>query len=133
MEHKERPNNPQMLILEDRMRSVSEQVAAVYDPLGWLTPLTLAGKRFLQQLWKFNYQWDSALSKEHQTQWKNITESIEDFFYTKAKKAPVRLGYVNSTDNPADCATRGVDKNNFINHIWWKGPTFIKKATGKVA
>ncbi|VDL75956.1 unnamed protein product [Nippostrongylus brasiliensis] len=35
------------------------------------------------------------------------------------------FGYVNTLFNPADCATRGVDKSNFGDHIWWKGPAFI--------
>ncbi|KAK6032122.1 hypothetical protein OSTOST_01706, partial [Ostertagia ostertagi] len=33
-EHKERPNKAQMRIPEERKRSTSEQVAAVYDPRG---------------------------------------------------------------------------------------------------
>ncbi|RCN35935.1 hypothetical protein ANCCAN_18198 [Ancylostoma caninum] len=33
-------------------RTVSEQIATVYDPMGWLTPLMLRSKLFLQFLWK---------------------------------------------------------------------------------
>ncbi|KAK6745952.1 hypothetical protein RB195_012203 [Necator americanus] len=60
-------------------RSVSEQVAAIYDPQGWLTPLTLAGKRFLQSLWKFVYAWDKEISEEHQQQWKDINQAVNGF------------------------------------------------------
>ncbi|KAK6743851.1 hypothetical protein RB195_010885 [Necator americanus] len=60
-------------------RSVSEQVAAIYDPQGWLTPLTLAGKRFLQSLWKFDYAWDTEISEEHQQQWKDINQAVNGF------------------------------------------------------
>ncbi|KIH55491.1 integrase core domain protein, partial [Ancylostoma duodenale] len=60
-------------------RSVSEQVAAIYDPLGWLTPLTLAGKRFLQSLWRFDYGWDTEISEEHQKQWKDIIQVVNGF------------------------------------------------------
>ncbi|KAK6028871.1 hypothetical protein OSTOST_05033, partial [Ostertagia ostertagi] len=101
-------------------RSVSEQVAAVYDPLGWLTPLTLAGKRFLQQLWKFNYQWDSALSKEHQTQWKNITESIEDFFYTIPRKV-AQIGTSNNEGMSNHILTTlSSSQNNMKEILDWK-------------
>ncbi|RCN28820.1 hypothetical protein ANCCAN_25431 [Ancylostoma caninum] len=46
-------------------RTISEQVASIYDPHGWLTPITLPGKIFFQQLWKQDYGWNSPLSPEH--------------------------------------------------------------------
>uniref|UniRef100_A0A7I4Z578 CCHC-type domain-containing protein n=1 Tax=Haemonchus contortus TaxID=6289 RepID=A0A7I4Z578_HAECO len=60
-------------------RSISEQAASVYDPLGLLTPLTLRGKHFLQQLWKHGYDWDTPLSVEHQQEWQNIVEGADGF------------------------------------------------------
>ncbi|VDO42073.1 unnamed protein product [Haemonchus placei] len=30
---------------------------------------------------------------------------------------PVHFGYVKTTDNPADCATRGMDKNSFFDRM----------------
>ncbi|PIO53245.1 Pao retrotransposon peptidase [Teladorsagia circumcincta] len=59
--------------------SVSEQIASIYDPLGWMTPITLRGKRFLQHLWKCDYSWDEILSREHQQQWKEILQDVDDF------------------------------------------------------
>ncbi|KAK6743245.1 hypothetical protein RB195_010476 [Necator americanus] len=60
-------------------RTVSEQVASVYDQMEWLTPITLHGKRFLQQLWKCDCSWDVALSQAHQEQWEDIINSVDDF------------------------------------------------------
>lgn len=35
--------------------------------------------------------------------------------------------YVSSKENPADCATRGVDSNELKNHpLWWSGPSWLK-------
>ncbi|WKX89272.1 hypothetical protein Q1695_008712 [Nippostrongylus brasiliensis] len=62
-------------------RTVSEQVAAVYDPLGWLTPLTVRAKIFLQSLWKHKYKWDQCLTSDHKNQWKHILSQIQG--YTK--------------------------------------------------
>ena len=60
-------------------RSIAEQVAAIYDPMGWLTPLTLRGKLFFQDLWNFGYKWDTPLSKEHTDKWKKIVEDLNEF------------------------------------------------------
>ena len=57
-------------------RTVAEQVAAIYDPVGWLTPLTLRGKLFLQHLWNYEYTWDSKLSDEHSEQWNKIVQDV---------------------------------------------------------
>ncbi|KAK6016802.1 Pao retrotransposon peptidase, partial [Ostertagia ostertagi] len=48
------------------------------------------------------------------TTWENA--NIESSFY-----------HVNSTENPADCATRGIDRENFHTHFWWHGPQFLLK------
>lgn len=41
-------------------------------------------------------------------------------------EVPVRFGYVDTHQNPADCATRGLSKEEAINHIWWTGTAFLK-------
>ncbi|KAK6762779.1 hypothetical protein RB195_023475 [Necator americanus] len=235
-------------------KSASEQVAAIYDPQRWLTPLTPAGKRFLQSLWKFDYAWDTEISEEHQQQWKDINQAVNGFqcvlprevaqidtptklvlfsgasgqamatcaylastlgsnlLAEKSKLPPIKdivtipklelnattmatrvahsiftlaiqcrtriseivilsdsqitfkwiashrpveesagvfvknrvteirkivkdipvtvhFGYVSTAMNPADRATREVDKDDMIDHMWWKGPKFILDPT----
>ena len=39
-------------------------VSSVYDPLGWVSPLTVRGKIFLQTLWKEKMGWDQTLNTE---------------------------------------------------------------------
>ncbi|KAK6016282.1 Pao retrotransposon peptidase [Ostertagia ostertagi] len=56
-------------------RKVLKEIASIYDPLGFLAPTTLLGKRFLQSLWIMNQGWDDLLSSEQQSQWIKIMES----------------------------------------------------------
>ncbi|TMS33196.1 hypothetical protein L596_000963 [Steinernema carpocapsae] len=36
----------------------------------------------------------------------------------------VLFGYIASEQNPADCATRGLTKDELRRHFWWSGPVF---------
>ena len=39
-------------------RKVLSLVSSVYDPLGWVSPLIVRGKMFIQTLWKEKMGWD---------------------------------------------------------------------------
>ena len=56
------------LILEDSWRFTKRKilslVSSVFDPLGWVSPLTVRGKIFLQTLWKEKMGWDQTLNTE---------------------------------------------------------------------
>ena len=56
------------LILEDSWRFTKRKilslVSSAFDPLGWVSPLTVRGKIFLQTLWKEKMGWDQALNAE---------------------------------------------------------------------
>ncbi|XGW27806.1 hypothetical protein V3C99_007969, partial [Haemonchus contortus] len=44
----------------------------------------------------------------------------------KGSRCPIQLGHISSQSNPADCATRGLDKHELVDHFWWMGPEFIR-------
>ncbi|TKR89589.1 hypothetical protein L596_013668 [Steinernema carpocapsae] len=41
------------------------------------------------------------------------------------KNATTMLGYINTDCNPADCATRGLTREELQNHIWWTGAKYF--------
>ena len=45
-------------------RKVLSLVSSVFDPLGWVSPLTVRGKIFLQTLWKEKMGWNQTLNTE---------------------------------------------------------------------
>ena len=45
-------------------RKVLSLVSSIYDPLGWVSPLTVRGKMFMQTLWKGKMDWDQKLNPD---------------------------------------------------------------------
>ena len=43
---------------------VLASIASLYDPLGYLAPVTMKMRLFLQQLWNKGKDWDDQMDKE---------------------------------------------------------------------
>ena len=45
-------------------RKVLSLISSLFDPLGWLSPLIIRGRIFLQALWKSKVGWDQELPEQ---------------------------------------------------------------------
>ncbi|XP_076384582.1 uncharacterized protein LOC143263683 [Megalopta genalis] len=50
-------------------RSISSEIAKIYDPLGLLGPIIIVAKLLLQKLWTLKVDWDETLPMSLHTQW----------------------------------------------------------------
>ncbi|CAG9093618.1 unnamed protein product [Plutella xylostella] len=50
-------------------RSVLSDIARLYDPMGWIAPVVIVAKVFIQKLWKSQLQWDTDLTPELLNEW----------------------------------------------------------------
>jgi len=57
-------------------RSVLSVVARLYDPLGWLAPVVVTAKIFLQSLWKLDLAWDTPIPKSLASQWTTFAAAL---------------------------------------------------------
>jgi len=48
----------------------------IFDPLGLVTPVIIAAKLLLQELWQDSVSWDMELTKPHQLKWASIAMDI---------------------------------------------------------
>ena len=55
-------------------REVLASIASLYDPLGYLAPVTMKMRLFLQQLWNKEKDWDDQMDKEDIESWRQIVE-----------------------------------------------------------
>jgi hypothetical protein len=57
-------------------RTILSTIARTFDPLGWLTPVTLRPKLLLQELWKAKLDWDEPIPTPLFNKWMKYCEEI---------------------------------------------------------
>ncbi|XP_075150685.1 uncharacterized protein LOC142224785 [Haematobia irritans] len=58
-------------------RTVTSDLARIFDPLGLLSPVVVRAKIFVQELWNLNLSWDEAVPSEFDYRWRNFRESLK--------------------------------------------------------
>lgn len=59
-------------------RTLLSDLNKVFDPLGFLAPVIIKGKIFLQQLWQLKIDWDTPLQNDIKQRWQQYYTQIED-------------------------------------------------------
>nr|XP_034836272.1 uncharacterized protein LOC117992671 [Maniola hyperantus] len=57
-------------------RNILSELARIFDPLGFLSPLTIKAKCFLQRLWILGTSWDEMPPEEVISAWKTFCEQL---------------------------------------------------------
>uniref|UniRef100_A0A8D9ARL7 Integrase catalytic domain-containing protein n=1 Tax=Cacopsylla melanoneura TaxID=428564 RepID=A0A8D9ARL7_9HEMI len=57
-------------------RSILSNVARMFDPLGWLSPVLFWAKHLLQCLWLSNLSWDDPLPPDFSDHWKRFSAQL---------------------------------------------------------
>ncbi|XP_018404424.1 PREDICTED: uncharacterized protein LOC108781050 [Cyphomyrmex costatus] len=77
-------------------RKILSRTALIFDPLGFVTPVTLTGKIIMQELWLLKIDWDESIPMELNTTWKEYESQIEQLDDVKVPRKiliekPVRI------------------------------------------
>lgn len=59
-------------------RNILQGASRLYDPLGWLSPITIRAKLLLQELWKKQVAWDESLDCDFQSRWCQLAADVEE-------------------------------------------------------
>ena len=58
-------------------RQVSSEIAKLFDPIEWLTPITIKAKIWIQRLWTLGLAWDQPLAQNLVKDFKADIKGIE--------------------------------------------------------
>lgn len=59
-------------------RKVLSDIARLYDPMGWVAPVLITAKIFMQKLWKSGLNWDDNLTPDLLNQWIQFREELNN-------------------------------------------------------
>ena len=57
-------------------RKLLSEISKLFDPLGWLTPISTKLKSLFQTLWKTHIEWDDKLPEDINKEWTKIKQEI---------------------------------------------------------
>ena len=77
-------------------RGVLSAVNSIYDPLGFLTPVTIQGRLLLRQLSTQAEDWDSPLPKGMEAEWDRWRNSLQDLQELKISRAYTSIPTTNA-------------------------------------
>lgn len=76
-------------------RFILSEISRIYDPLGFLAPVTLLAKRFIQNLWTAGLSWDETPPEIIVTAWNRLKEELPQL---SAVTIPRHLGITAPTE-----------------------------------
>ena len=58
-------------------RGVLSDMAKIFDPLGYILPITVRGRLLIQDLWRSNLKWDTVLPCKFINVWKDLQRDVK--------------------------------------------------------
>lgn len=59
-------------------RTILSEIAQIFDPLGFISPVVIKAKMLLQELWLHKLHWDDQLPPQLTERWLSIREELKD-------------------------------------------------------
>ncbi|XP_026214228.1 uncharacterized protein LOC113160973 [Anabas testudineus] len=116
-------------------RTILSTVACLYDPLGFVAPFLLTGKRVLQEMCKNGTGWDDPLTSQLQPVWENWKSDIANLERIKIPRCyvPADFGHVVKKElhHFSDASTHGYGQCSYLRQVNQDGNVHCALITGK--
>ena len=124
--------------LQDRpltRRGILSMVSSLYDPLGFIAPVILTGKRILQQMCADRADWDDPLPEPLREKWQHWRASLDSLSTLKINRCvkPVGFGIVKSVQlhHFSDASTFGYGQCSYLRLVNEEGQVSCSFVMGK--
>lgn len=95
---------------ETTKRTLLSNISKTFDPLGWLSPITIKGKLIFQKVWTLNLQWDDRLPRDVQHEWNILVQDLRNITEIKISRwmgdtnKPIELhGFCDASEKAYGC------------------------------
>lgn len=96
-------------------RMILAELNRIFDPLGFLAPVLIKGKIFLQQLWAMKIEWDTKLSNEFQEKSTIFYEELEQLEKIRIpRKAKPEISDVTETHGFCDASEEAFGASVYV-------------------
>ncbi|XP_030585762.1 uncharacterized protein LOC115780619 [Archocentrus centrarchus] len=116
-------------------RGVLSTVASVFDPLGFVAPFILAGKKILQQMCHEKVSWDDPLPDHLQPQWESWLRGLQDLASIKVQRcfSPSSLGEIelHELHHFSDASASGYGECSYLRIVSASGEVHCSLVMGK--
>ena len=91
--------SPKQFLIPTEEHSVTKRIvlqaaSRIYDPLGFLSPITIRAKILIQELWQSGMDWDEPIQNQHNETWIQIAMDLQE-----ATNLTIRRCYFSSPNN----------------------------------
>ncbi|XP_073950917.1 uncharacterized protein [Choristoneura fumiferana] len=99
-------------------RKLLSDISKIYDPLGWLSPITIKAKILFQKTWLADMKWDEELPADILNEWRCLRDdlkNIENFSISRylGNKETYQLhGFCDASEKAYACAVYAVTNND---------------------
>ncbi len=80
-------------------RGILSTVNSLYDPLGFVAPVTMQGKALVRELSSDQFDWDTPLPPDKEAQWKAWTDSLTDLREVQIRRPYVPVSMSHASKN----------------------------------
>lgn len=116
-------------------RGILSMLNSIYDPLGFLSPVMLTGKKILQELCKMNYGWDEEIPTALASKWKEWLKELETISSFRIQRCYNPAGFEVTgaqLHHFCDASESGYGTVSYLRLTSRCGPPHIASLMGKV-